>query len=157
MLFKLSQMLSSSCLSMHIWFKKSSVFGRNCFLNFRLSYWMDVLSCESSPRVGQVWIWWAIAFCHSSSLRYEINCPPLSRRCTKTTKAQDSTRLIWFWLILSSWAIDLTVMRSFFEGWMRRNSAVMAVYSGLEKQVLFRVNYILLYQTLIAQVQENLI
>jgi hypothetical protein len=27
---------------------------------------------------------------------------------------------------LSSWAIDLTVMRSFFEGWMRRNSAVIA-------------------------------
>jgi len=52
-----------------------------------------------------------------------------------------------------AYAYDLTVMRSFFEGWMRRNSGVMAVYSGVERQVRFRVNYILLYQTLIAQVQ----
>ena len=43
-----------------------------------------------------------------------------------------------------AYAYDLTVMRSFFDGWMRRNSGVMVLYSGLERQVLFRVNYILL-------------
>ena len=151
MQFELSQISKMSCLSMHIWFKKSSVFCKYCFLNFLVSYWIDVLSCDSSLRVGQVWIWWAIAFCHSSSLRYEINCPPLWW-CTNTTPAQDSTRLIKFWLILRNWAIDRTLMRSFFEGWMRLNSAVMAVYSRLEMQVLFRLNYILSYNSLIAQV-----
>ncbi|PSB53195.1 hypothetical protein C7B67_03950 [filamentous cyanobacterium Phorm 6] len=56
-----------------------------------------------------------------------------------------------------AYAYDRTVMRSFFEGWMRRNSGVMAVYSGLEMQVLFRLNYILVYNSLIAQVQVDFI